>query len=760
MTPPNDKTVIAQLPPAPEEPPASSEPRAGTGANAVTETSSADDERTVVIPASQPTAEVGHVDGADNVVDVAHAADAATTGTGSNVAAATSTATAPAVATAIASAPHALPVGMRLAEFEIVRLIGEGGFGIVYLADDTQLGRRVALKEYIPSTLASRAANAQVTVKSERHAETFRAGLKSFINEARLLAQFDHQSLVKVYRFWEANGTAYMVMPYYEGETLKDALKQRGTPPDEEWLRALLAPLAEALAVLHGAQCYHRDIAPDNIMLLKGSGRPLLLDFGAARRVIGDMTQALTVILKPGYAPVEQYAEVPSMKQGPWTDLYALAAVVYFAILGKTPPAAVGRLLNDTYEPLAVAAAGRYSDGFLRAIDHALSVQPNDRPQHVFAMAAELGLAIGETAGKGGTGIAGAASGDFSASHAGEAGGSGSASTSRHDDVTRIVPLDTAPRPAASAASSGAGGQTGARAAGGTIAASPAGNAASSSASADKRRSKLAAIAVGAAIVVGVGGWLTMRLTSSPPNRTTVVQPLAAGHALPTDATTPTSPGQPSTSTAAAPAAPPAGTASTQPSTAPSATTPPLASTQAPTDTPLPPYTPGGEFDRIVSLADPSFRVTTTLRSTVARINRDRLQFRLASDRAGYAYVFMVDPDGQYLMLFPNALDTNNAIAAGRTLSLPRGSWPMLAGAPAGPNRFLAIVSPVQRDFSGGGLQRGSVFASFPPDARNAAAARRTARYSPFAGEPQCRSGTASCADTFGATAFTIDVVN
>ena len=125
-----------------------------------------------------------------------------------------------------------------------------------------------------------------------------------------------------------------------------------GAPPDEEWLRELLEPLTEALAVIHAEQCFHRDIAPDNVILLKGSQRPLLLDFGAARRVIGDMTQALTVILKPGYAPVEQYAEVPGMKQGPWTDVYALAAVVYYAIIGKTPPTSVGRLMNDNYVPL------------------------------------------------------------------------------------------------------------------------------------------------------------------------------------------------------------------------------------------------------------------------------------------------------------------------------------------------------------------------------------------------------------------------
>jgi serine/threonine protein kinase len=285
-----------------------------------------------------------------------------------------------------------LPIGTFLGEFEITELIGEGGFGIVYLARDHSLQRRVALKEYMPSALAARTGPMEVSVKSERHRDTFEAGLKSFVNEARLLAQFDHPSLVKVYRFWEANGTAYMVMPFYEGVTLKQQLKDMGAPPNETWLMELLGPLTEALEVIHADQCYHRDIAPDNVILLKGSNRPLLLDFGAARRVIGDMTQALTVILKPGYAPVEQYAEVPGMKQGPWTDVYALAAVVYYAIIGKTPPTSVGRLMNDSFVPLSQEAAGRYSPKFLAAIDRALAVKPEERTQSIGELRHELGL--------------------------------------------------------------------------------------------------------------------------------------------------------------------------------------------------------------------------------------------------------------------------------------------------------------------------------------------------------------------------------
>jgi hypothetical protein len=288
-------------------------------------------------------------------------------------------------------AGNVLPIGTQLAEFEITGLIGEGGFGIVYDAYDRSLHRKVALKEYMPSALAARANGISVGVKSERHRETFDAGLRSFVNEARLLAHFDHPSLVKVYRFWEANGTAYMVMPFYHGPTLKQALKDLGGSPEEKWLKRLLAELLNALDVLHRDDCFHRDIAPDNILLLK-DGRSLLLDFGAARRVIGDMTQALTVILKPGYAPVEQYAEMPQMKQGPWTDIYALAAVVYFAITGRAPEPSVARLMQDELAPLSQAAGGRYTEKFLRGIDRALAVRPEDRPQSVAEFRKLLGL--------------------------------------------------------------------------------------------------------------------------------------------------------------------------------------------------------------------------------------------------------------------------------------------------------------------------------------------------------------------------------
>ena len=292
-----------------------------------------------------------------------------------------------------------LPVGSRLAEFEITRVVGQGGFGVVYEAWDHTLERVVAIKEYLPTSLSTRQQDGTVVPLSERHRETFDLGMRSFINEARLLAQFDHPSLLKVYRFWQERGTTYMVMPFYRGDTLRQALVSIPAGVDEAWLIRIMDGVTQALAVMHGANCYHRDIAPDNIILLEGSGRPVVLDFGAARRVITDKTQAITVILKPGYAPIEQYAEMPDMSQGAWTDVYALAAVMHVAVCGRAPPPSVARLLSDSYVPLAgnEILRQRYSLRLLQAIDAGLGVRPESRPQSMAEFRAALDLETGHS---------------------------------------------------------------------------------------------------------------------------------------------------------------------------------------------------------------------------------------------------------------------------------------------------------------------------------------------------------------------------
>ena len=277
-----------------------------------------------------------------------------------------------------------LPPGTRLGELEILRMIAVGGFGIVYLARDHSLDRDVAVKEFMPAQLAARGEGHRVTVRSTAAAETFALGLQSFIDEAKLLARFSHPAVVKVYRFWEANGTGYMVMPYLRGPTLGDVRRSMSQPPTEGWLRTVLDPLLDALSMLHAEGFYHRDIAPDNV-LVSEAGLPVLLDFGAARRVIGDRTESITAILKPRYAPIEQYAEAPQLRQGPWTDLYALAAVVVFLLDGVPPPASTARSIHDEMDALATRDIPGVSAGFLRAIDWALAVRPQDRPQSVAA---------------------------------------------------------------------------------------------------------------------------------------------------------------------------------------------------------------------------------------------------------------------------------------------------------------------------------------------------------------------------------------
>ena len=288
-------------------------------------------------------------------------------------------------ASADAQVHDALFPGTRLDEFEILRVLGAGGFGIVYLALDHVLLRQVAIKEYMPVSLAGRGKGAMVSARSVTLAEVFATGLESFCEEARLLASFDHPSLVKVHRFWKANGTAYMVMPYYAGQTLKDARRDMIEPPDEIWLRALVEPLLGALELLHREGVYHRDIAPDNILLLP-DGRPVLLDFGSARRVIGDRTQTLTAILKPNFAPVEQYADEAGMRQGPWTDLYSLGATVHFALTGQAPTPAVLRAVRDALPALSSLESEAFpgvKNNFLATIDWTLALAPDDRPQSV-----------------------------------------------------------------------------------------------------------------------------------------------------------------------------------------------------------------------------------------------------------------------------------------------------------------------------------------------------------------------------------------
>ena len=271
-----------------------------------------------------------------------------------------------------------------LEEFEILRVLGTGGFGIVYLARDHVLQRDIAIKEYMPAALARRGEGATVVLRGSTDglAQTFAKGLESFLGEARLLASFDHPALVKVHRFWRSNATAYMAMPYYPGRTLRDVRLEMRAAPSEDWLRGLIEPVLGALELLHAHGVYHRDIAPDNILVLP-DGRPVLLDFGCARRAVAGGSQWFTAHLKPQFAPLEQYADEGTVGQGPWTDLYSLGATLHFVVTGRAPTASVARAVHDTLPALSSLPPSALSPALLGTIDWTLALAPGDRPRDV-----------------------------------------------------------------------------------------------------------------------------------------------------------------------------------------------------------------------------------------------------------------------------------------------------------------------------------------------------------------------------------------
>ncbi|MEO7254022.1 MAG: serine/threonine-protein kinase [Casimicrobium sp.] len=288
--------------------------------------------------------------------------------------------------------PDALPVGTALGEFTITGVIGEGGFGTVYLAYEATLDRTVAIKEYLPVAIAARSGDHTVLVRSDGNREAYAAGLQSFMREARLQARFSHPAMLEVYRVWEQNGTAYMAMRYYPGESLRDVRRSTASSItiDEAWIKRILLPVFDAVRELHSQNVLHRDVSPDNILILP-SGAPVLLDFGAARMVVTGAAQSLTTVLKPGYAPIEQYAGDGAMEQGPWTDVYGLGAVLYFLAIGAPPPQAVKRMIADTLGGFDESVSSRYSDAFSSAVKGALAVRPENRLQSVSELIAALG---------------------------------------------------------------------------------------------------------------------------------------------------------------------------------------------------------------------------------------------------------------------------------------------------------------------------------------------------------------------------------
>jgi serine/threonine protein kinase/peptidoglycan hydrolase-like protein with peptidoglycan-binding domain len=272
-----------------------------------------------------------------------------------------------------------LPVGTVLGGYELRSIIGKGAFGITYRARDVTLGRDVAVKEYLPTTLALREDRTTVLPISADHAEQFAWGRERFLEEARTLARLDRTpAIVRVYDFFEANGTAYMVMGLVEGENLNKRLLREGRLTPEAAERVLF-PLLDGLEEVHAIGFLHRDIKPANVMV-DARGRPTLIDFGAARAAMAGRSTTMTAIFTPGYAAAEQYT---SAELGPWTDIYGLAATLYHAITGKIPSSSIERILKDSLEPLSELKPEGYPPELLAGIDAGLERSFDDRPQSI-----------------------------------------------------------------------------------------------------------------------------------------------------------------------------------------------------------------------------------------------------------------------------------------------------------------------------------------------------------------------------------------
>lgn len=276
-----------------------------------------------------------------------------------------------------------LPVGTRIDQYEIIGLLGRGGFGITYLVRDDALQKEFALKEFFPEDLVRRDGNSIRFAAKTNSENDYKWGLSKFYNEARLLAQFSHPNIVSVRRVFEANGTAYMLLDFIKGSTLEKWLQGLDSPPTQEELDLIAGPLLSALELVHENRSWHLDVSPENIMIRATDGQPILLDFGASRYEIKQHSQLVSaLVFKSGYSAPEQYTSNAD-RYGPWTDIYATGATFYRAIAGQRPTEATSRQLSDDLKSASDVATTRYRPGFLKAIDASLRLPPQQRPQSI-----------------------------------------------------------------------------------------------------------------------------------------------------------------------------------------------------------------------------------------------------------------------------------------------------------------------------------------------------------------------------------------
>ena len=291
---------------------------------------------------------------------------------------------------------NTLPVDYRLHHYRIESVLGAGGFGITYKAVHEALQTRAAIKEYFPVEWSYRdrdevnvLANTQGALPTSEAGQDacYTWGLERFLNEARILAQVNHPGVVRVRDFFEANGTAYIVMDYEDGEPLSQLLQRERTLPEEQVCR-LIDDILPALEAVHGLGYLHRDLKPANLYR-RSDGRTILIDFGAARQALGRRSKSVTSVFSPGYSPIEQYL-VDGKGYGPWTDIYAVGSVLYHCVTGSAPIEAPARVLDDPLRPAEEVAAGKYSPTLLRVIDRAMAVRPEKRFQSTSQMRAAL----------------------------------------------------------------------------------------------------------------------------------------------------------------------------------------------------------------------------------------------------------------------------------------------------------------------------------------------------------------------------------
>ena len=276
----------------------------------------------------------------------------------------------------------ALPQGYRLDRYRIERQLSVGGFSIVYLAMDED-GTPVALKEYLPNSLALRADGQIEPQVSEEHLPSFRYGMKCFFEEGRALAKLMHPNVVRVLNFFRANGTVYMVMQFERGRTLHEYIQKHRGEMRENFIRAVFARMLNGLREVHAHKLLHLDIKPSNIYLRK-DGTPVLLDFGAARQTLMNDQPILKPMYTPGFASPEQYDGRNGL--GPWSDIYSVGASLHACIAGNAPPRADERLKRDALQPLTKTHGGRYSSQLLGLVDWCLRLDALQRPQSVYAL--------------------------------------------------------------------------------------------------------------------------------------------------------------------------------------------------------------------------------------------------------------------------------------------------------------------------------------------------------------------------------------